>query len=43
MVLTANYRFITAPRELIQEVGKKMRDGDKKRMKRSLLTDRHWC
>ncbi len=40
MVLTANYRFITAPREQIREAAKKMRDGDKKRMKRSLLIDR---
>lgn len=36
MVLTANYRFITTPRELIQEAGKKMRDGDKKRKKKTL-------
>ena len=40
MVLTANYRFITAPREQIREGDKKMRDGVKKRMKRSLLIDR---
>lgn len=41
MVLTANYRFITAPRERIQEASEEMRDGDKKRMKRSL--NRQMC
>lgn len=40
MVLTANYRFITALREQIQEAATKMRNGDKKRKKRSLLIDR---
>lgn len=37
MVLRANYRFITAPREKIQEGAKKMRDGAKKRQNRSIL------
>lgn len=30
MVLTANCRFIIAPRALIREAAKKMRDGDRK-------------
>lgn len=37
MVVRANYRFITAPRALIQEATKKMRDGDKRDRKGHLL------
>lgn len=37
MVLTANCRFITAPRALIREAAKKMRDGDKRDRKGHFL------
>lgn len=37
MVVTANYRFITALRVLIQEAAKKMGDGDKRDRKGHFL------
>lgn len=37
MVVTANYKFITAPRVLIQEAAKKMGDGDKRDRKGHFL------